>query len=172
MKPRPSALWIAIALLLPSAPVLFAETILVYVEQYTNGEAVAEAVVAAEGILDGLFQSEHIVFDTGDTTVPDMDWATGGSRQLLSIAIEGGARIIVAARMDSTVTEEEGKPASIRTQVIYHVMDTLTFATLQTRVLRDDNTGREDEVDEASLIFGLGDTIALDVSDICDRLSR
>jgi len=168
MKPGQRATGVLIgAALLLSATAGFPETILVYVEQYTNGTPGPAPAAACAGILDGLFETGHIVFDTGKELVPDVDWATGGSKRLLSIAIEGGARLIVTARVESTVEGEEGQPAAVRTDLTYYVMDALTFSTLRSAALHGDNLGKENEVDASALNFGLGVEIAAEVSGLC-----
>jgi hypothetical protein len=144
------------ALLPPAAA--FPETLLLCVTETVDGNPSPPPLPASEGIWDGLFESGHIIFDTEEGK-PPLPLST-----LVELAVSGGARYILAARVAFVRTPRDAGPAEISARAGYSLYTAKTGGVVGEGTITDDNRGREKKVDLAKLGFELGNHIADKVS--------
>jgi hypothetical protein len=141
------------AALLPLAAA-FPETLLLCVTETVDGNPSPTPLPASEGIWDGLFERGHIIFNTEEGK-PPLPLST-----LVELAVSGGARYILTARVAFERTPRDAGPAEISARAGYSLYSAKTGGVVGEGTVTDDNKGREKKVDLANLGFELGNLIA------------
>jgi hypothetical protein len=153
-------------LALPAAAV--AETFAVYTEESLNYEKAPLPLPVKEGILDSLFEMEHMAFDLGP---PDLsvDWQQPDFSTVISLAEKWGASYLILSRIQ-TVMGSEAKPevqsaaemqsaAKVQSDLIYFIIEVSRRELIDQGQLLGDNNGREEELDYQTLCFNLGNAL-------------
>ncbi len=153
LKRNPAFLSLVFFMLLAPAA-LFSETILLCVTETVNGAPSPQPLPASEGIWSGLFESGHIIFNTRDgKPAPPLE-------TLVELAVSGGARYILDARVAFVSTPREDGLTEVSAKAIYTLIMAKTGRTIGEGTLSDDNKVREKEVDLAALGLELGKRVA------------
>jgi hypothetical protein len=121
-------------LLLSSLP-CFAQTFMVVATEIRDGEEIGRPFPSQEGMIEGMFDSGFVSFDTG-LYAPEVDWQGMDFQEPLDIARQGLARYLLAAEVRSTTEPRDPKtlppdtgesPAQnmlkIETSVRYYLFD-------------------------------------------------
>ncbi len=142
---------------------VFSETLCLYVEERTNGEQGPFPPPVKEGIYNGLFEENYIVFDTGDKALYNVNWDSKNFGTILDVAKEGGAKFVVAVKVDSVLVKdkENGDHVSIKSN--YYIVDVRKGTLLEKGTLVGDNKGNEKKINQRKLGFNIGMKIALAV---------
>lgn len=134
----------------------FTETIYVYTYELCNNEPVPCELQVKEGILDGLFEAGHIVFD-------DISGSDNGNRlskthidQLIMEARKGGAYYLVGAQIITSLKSLENKTEYIESMAYYYLYDVSTGKLIQTGNTKMTNFNKEDLLNKEALWFQLG----------------
>ncbi len=139
---------------------LFSETLCLYVEERTNGEQGPFPPPVKEGIYNGLFEENYIVFDTGDKAIYNVDWKKGLFATVLEVAREGGARYVIAVKVDSKLVKDKERGDHVSINSRYYVVDVEKGVLLGKGSLSGSNRGEEKEVNQSKLGFSIGMKIA------------
>ena len=150
-----SAIILFLLLILPSAA--DAETFAVYTEESLNDETVPLPLPVKEGILDSLFEMEHIAFDLGP---PDLkvDWQQPDFSMIISLAVQWGASYLILSRAQ-TAMGEETEPM-VQSDVKYYIIEVCSGKLIDQDQLSGNNSGREAELDYQALCYNLGSELA------------
>jgi len=168
-----------------------AETFAVYTEESLNYEKTPLPLPGKEGILDSLFEMEHIAFDLGPPDLP-VDWQQPDFSSVISLAGMWGASYLILSHIQ-TATGSETKPevqstaevqssaevqstaemqssAKVQSNVIYFIIEVSSGELIDQGQLSGNNNGREEEIDYQTLCFNLGsrlvqETVAEAVAD-------
>ena len=145
-----------------AAAVAPAATVMVYVEEVGEGASTQDPRPVRDGLLGGLFDRGHIVFDVGETKADGVDWETGESSTLTAIAVEGGAELLVLARSEIRLTRREGSRPLVEVSLTYHVVDLSDPSArgVASGLLSSSNRGKEDEADASAVARGIGTELA------------
>ncbi len=139
---------------------LFSETLCLYVEERTNGQQGPFPPPVKEGIYNGLFEEDYIVFDTGDKAVYNVDWDKGNFSTVLEVAKEGGAKFVVAVRVDSELVKDKKTGDHVSIESKYYVVDVKGGNLLGKGSFSGSNEGMEKEIGQSKLGFSIGMKIA------------
>lgn len=127
---------------------------------------------AKEGLLAGLFDYGHIVFDDWETDLEE--WKRGNPARLAARAEAGGADHLVIVTVDNRYYQVRKKEAlltgidSIAHYYLYRVRDEVLLGKGS---VEGSNAGREEELHEPDLGFTLGKDLSLKLDEICRRNS-
>lgn len=166
---------LASLLVLVATPTIVpAATVMVYVEELGEGASPQDPRPVRDGLLGGLFDRGQIVFDSGETKVAMIDWETGESSTLATMAVEGGAEILVIVRSQMRVTRREGGRPLVEVTLSYHVTDLYnqTSPRVASGRLSSSNSGRENETDATAVAQGIGTELAAAVDAACARAAK
>ena len=86
-------------LILSSLP-CFTQTFMILATEIRDGEQLSRPFASQEGMIEGMFDSGFVSFDTG-LYAPEVDWAAMDFQEPLSIARQGLARYLLAAEVRS-----------------------------------------------------------------------
>jgi hypothetical protein len=137
-----------------------AETFFIYSYELCNGEKVPLEYRVKEGVLEGLFDTGHIVFDDV-TDTNEEDLLQDGVRDLLfHMARKGGAFYLVGIKVSTDVSEGEGGKAYIKVTAQYFLFDLYTDRLINSGDLAFDNREREDTICKEELWSELGHSIS------------
>jgi hypothetical protein len=132
---------------------LFAETILVSVSETEGGAPLPAPQPVREGVLNGLFEAGHIVFD-----------GPGGSGaalpELLEQAAAAGARFLLRAEVAFDRRTASDGPPTIWARGSFTLTETGTGRSTRVSKVSGGNQGREKKVDLRALGFEIGASIA------------
>ncbi|MBA7483771.1 MAG: hypothetical protein GH155_04595 [Spirochaeta sp.] len=153
---------ILLFLLLALPAVTGAETFAVYTEESLNHEKARLPLPIKEGILDSLFEMEHMAFDLGP---PDLsiDWQQRDFSTVISLAGKWEASYLILSRIQTTMGNE-AKPemqsaATVQSDVIYYIIAVSSGELIDQGQLSGNNNGREKELDYQTLCFNLGSAL-------------
>ena len=112
-----------------------------------------------EGLLEGLFERDHIVFDD-PRAIYRITWDTSGLKPLIDLASEGGAEYLLAVRVSL-----ESEPISRRLEraqatAIYFFIAVKQEILLARGVLVEDNAGREENLSSERVRYLLGERLS------------
>lgn len=120
----------------------FGQTFMIVAIEILDGEELRRPFASQEGMIEGMFDSGFVSFDTG-LYAPAVDWADLDFREPLHIARQGLAQYLLAAEVRS-ISERRDLPAhqngdsesrpepalKIETFVRYYLFDATTAAVL------------------------------------------
>jgi hypothetical protein len=153
-------------LLLLVGHALFSETIFLYVEENGHGEKLNFSV--REGLFNGLFERDHIVFDDVRAGAR-IEWEKKDFKGLIDSAAEGGARYLIAVRVTSQVYPLGDTPASIKSFARYYCVEVRKETLVGEGELMQDNLGREEQIGGEALSLLLGEELSIVVDGIFQR---
>lgn len=151
-----------------------AETFAVYTEESLNHEKAPLPLPVKEGILDSLFEMEHIAFDLGP---PDLsvDWQQPDFSTVISLAEKWGASYLILSRIQTAMGSEAKSEmqsasevesaakvesaAEVESDLIYFIIEVSRGELIDQGQLSGDNNGREEELDYQTLCFNLGNAL-------------
>ena len=157
-----------------------AETFAVYTEESLNHEKAPLPLPVKEGILDSLFEMEHIAFDLSP---PDLsvDWQQPDFSTVISLAEKWGASYLILSRIQTTMgseaksemqsasevesaaevesASEVESAAKVESDLIYFIIEVSRGELIDQGQLSGDNNGREEELDYQTLCFNLGNAL-------------
>ena len=150
---------ILIILALASFPV-FPDTFLVIAEETRDGEEYHQPLPSKEALMSFLFDHDHIVFDTGAIELT-VDWDVLGFKEPLAVAGRGGARFLIAYRVESQLNpavpgrNPKGAPL-IESLAHYALFEVKTSSLIGSGRLVMDNHGQEEELPYEKLLNKIG----------------
>jgi hypothetical protein len=150
----------------------FGGTFFVFVEETVDGEFLLEDVSpVSEGLLLGLFDRGHIVFDDSKIE-PGFPWEQLDFSRFLETGRSGGAEYFVAAKVDTETVQlepAEGKPTAIRysSNVEFYCFDVEKRELLANGEIFDTNEGAERTKGRIDLGMELGNRLSASVEEIC-----
>ncbi len=159
---RRAAISVLILLLTAALP-LRADTFLLVLEEWRDGERVPLSMASREGMMAALFDAGQVAFDmdAGQTRV---DWDRLGFRSVLAIARQGGARYVMAARIRSTVTTSPGegreRTVSIASRALYYLLRAGTSAVVGAGSFDLQGQDRESEDPYRAFLFRVGQELS------------
>jgi hypothetical protein len=143
-------------LALYAAPPLFGETILIAVQESLNGGSVPSPSPAKEGILAGIFDRGHIIFDLPESVpLPPLE-------ELVRMAREGGAALVLDVVVEFRESRLSDGQLRIDASGRYSVIDVSAGTMRKEGDIAGTNQGRERNVDRNALGMELGDQVAED----------
>ena len=118
----------------------FCETIYVYTHEMCDEEPVPYDYQVKEGLLDGLFEAGHIVFDdVNDSFLPDLI-TTENIDTLIITARTSGAYYLLAVRIVSHM-QDDTNPKIIESTAVYYLYDVMTREIVKQGNTTIDNAG-------------------------------
>jgi len=142
----------------------FSETLCLYVEEQTNGEFGPFPPPTKEGIYYGLFDGNHIVFDTGDKNILKVNWEKQEFSRAINISLQGGARYFVAVRVNTEQFKSAMRKLCVKTSASYYLYDARYSRLIIKGSIRGSNEGKENNINQTKLDFSLGEKIAAIIS--------
>ncbi len=139
------------------------ETLCLYVEEKTNGEPGPFPPPVKEGIYNGLFEEDHIVFDTGDKTLYRVNWEEKDFKSVIRVADEGGARFVVAVKVDTERSTDKAKEVDIEIVSSVYLVNVKDGNVVEVGRFRATNEREPEKINQRKLGFEIGMKIALDV---------
>jgi len=164
---------VVLQLLILSSFACFAQTLMVVATEIRDGEELSRPFASQEGLIEGLFDSGFVSFDTG-LYAPAVNWGTMDFREPLDIARQGLAQYLLAAEVRS-ITEARDPAAEqsdtgespvrgllkIETSVRYYLFDVRNTARLGEGELFVDNGSPETlELTYTEFLYSVGRDIA------------
>ena len=157
-------------MLLICGPV-FGNTFFIFVEESLNGEYGEAVSPVSEGLLAGLFDKGHIVFDDNGLD-PGFPWEAMDFTRLLKAGREGGAEYFVAVRVltfshkvDSS--EAESRKARYDSTVSYTCWRVAGSRLLGSGEMAGTTDGGEQTLSRASMGLDLGERLSVAVVAVC-----
>ena len=147
-------------------------TFFVFVEETVDGEFILDDVSpVSEGLLMGLFDRGHIVFDD-NSLEPGFPWEREDFSRFLEIGREGGAEYFVAVNVATAshrLDPAEGDAAPLRyTSVIkYYCFDVGRGRLLAKGDLSHSSEGMESSLGRVDFGMELGSRLSASVESIC-----
>ena len=132
------------------------ESLFLYVEENTNGEPGPFPPPVKEGIFNGLFERDFIVFDSGDKQTFDVDWKGRHFLPLLDIAKRGGADFVVALLVEASEKREAGKKTSVTVKASYYLVSAENGKIIDRGDITDNNTNEDDDRNHEAVGFDVG----------------
>ena len=86
----------------------FAQTFMIVATEIRDGEQLSRPFPSQEGMIEGMFDSGFVSFDTG-LYAPEVDWREMDFREPLEIARQGLARYLLAAEVRSITEPRDPK---------------------------------------------------------------
>ncbi|MCW8966842.1 MAG: hypothetical protein OQK82_09195 [Candidatus Pacearchaeota archaeon] len=149
----------------------FCETIYIYTYEVCSDEPVPTEFQVKEGILDGLFDAGHIVFDDiSDSSHPDL-LAGDTIDTLLTTARKGGAYYLLGARIISHVLSETDKD-QIESTASYYLYDVYSGKLLKEGITKVDNVKNKNKLSKQLLWFQLGHYISDEISRVYENKQK
>lgn len=142
----------------------YSETIYVYTYELCNNEPVPIDIQAKEGILDGLFDAGHIVFDDIHDSQHENLLAKGKIATLINHAKKGGAYYLVCALIITTVKPNPTENEYIESHALYYLYDVLTGNLLKEGNTTVNNRENKTIMNKKNLWFQLGLYISKEIS--------
>jgi hypothetical protein len=142
------------------APNLCGETFFVYGCEMINGELAQSPYLVKEGVLDGLFETGHIVFDDGVNNCEISMENTEQMNKLYKIAMDGGARYVIAIFSNAQKQVLPNKLDRVSCTVKYFIFDSKHMECIGQGEDGSDNTAKEAQIKGTEVLFSLGQSIA------------
>ena len=151
----------------------FGQTFMIVATEVRDGEQLSRPFASQEGMIEGMFDSGFVSFDTG-LYAPDVDWGALDFQEPLEIARQGLARFLLAAEVRSITEPRDPKdlprdtgesPAQgllkIKTSVRFYLFDVRIAAPLGTGEIFFDNESPETmELTYTEFLHSVGRDIA------------
>ncbi len=134
--------------------VLDGETLFVYVED--AGQAYSEL---KEGLLDGLFEQHHVVFDDAKAYF-QIAWDSGDFEPLIDLAAEGGAEFLIAVEVSPSTARVTETLMRAQSRARYFFLAVGSGVLLTQGDLAWDNRGREEQIDGDRVRYLLGEQLS------------
>ncbi|MBN2444161.1 MAG: hypothetical protein JXJ04_22550 [Spirochaetales bacterium] len=149
----------------------FCETIYIYTYEVCSDEPVPPEFQVKEGILDGLFDAGHIVFDDmSDSSQPDL-LGTDTIDTLITTARKGGAYYLVGARIISHVLSGSDKN-QIESTATYYLYDVYSGKLIKEGMTKVDNRTNSITLSKQLLWFRLGHYISDEISQAYEKKQK
>ena len=164
---------LVLQLLILSSVTGFGQTFMIVATEIREGEELSRPFASQEGMIEGMFDSGYVSFDTG-LYAPAMDWKAMDFREPLAIARQGLAQYLLAAEVRSstepreptTVQRDSGESnvqglLKIETSVLYYLFDVRNSKPLGRGEMFFDNESPETlELTYAQFLHSVGRDIA------------
>ncbi|MBN1699121.1 MAG: hypothetical protein JW881_16500 [Spirochaetales bacterium] len=141
-----------------------AETFFIYSHEVYNGESIPFEFRVKEGVMEGLFDAGHIVFDDVSESEEDL-LAEGMMDGLFQTALRGGARYLVGIHVRTETAAGEGEAPGISVQARYFLFDLRTAGLMDSGDLSIDSSGREDAAGKEMLWMECGRAVSEKIHD-------
>ena len=141
------------------------ETLFVYLEETPNSVGLYEMPVR-EGLMSGLFERDHVVFDDVRPAY-NVNWQSHGFKQLINSAADGGASILVAVKVTYRFTPLRDELKTIDGTARFYCYEVEEERLISHGTVRSDNAGREQEVDREGLGILLGEELSVEIDRVC-----
>jgi len=168
--------WFFAALLLfgvfVPTPAAYGGTFFVFVEEKVDGEFLLEDVSpVSEGLLLGLFDRGHIVFDDNGME-PGFPWEGEDFSRFLETGRQGGAEYFIAVKVDTTShppEASEGTTKAVRYSSVikYYCFEVLPGKLLAKGDLAESSEGAEGSPGRVDFGMQLGSRLSASVEGIC-----
>ncbi|GEM_PF-3255881 len=132
------------------------EALFLYVEERTNGEPGPFPPPVKEGIYNGLFERDFIVFDSGDKQTFDVDWKGRHFLPLIDIAKKGGADFVVALLVDAREERGADEKITVTVKASYYLVSAESGKIIEKGDITDDNGNEDDERNHEAVGFDVG----------------
>lgn len=150
--------WTSVFLAVLLAAPAFGDSYLLALEENLNGGKSPLPLPTKEGVYDSLFESGHVVFDTKDgSALPPIG-------ELLELAQDGGARLLLRVRATSLDSTTPEKTRTVTTTASYELYESRTGRILGQGEITDSNSGREAQCDGRQLGMEIGRKIVKDAN--------
>jgi len=124
-----------------------------------------------EGLIDGLFDLNHIVFDDVRPSYA-VGWKTAEFKELIHTAADGGAQFLVAARVTFLSSPYKKAIERLNSTVQYYCYEVKREILVGRGVLTRNNLGRELELNEEKLGLLLGQDLSFEIDRICGDFEK
>jgi hypothetical protein len=139
---------------------LSGETFFVYNCEMVNGELAESPFMVKEGVLDGLFETGHIIFDDGVNNCEISLENISQMNRLYKVAMDGGARYLIAIFAKSNKEILPNKRERVSSTVKYYLFDAKTMECIGQGEDFSSNQDKEAEIKGNDVLFSLGQTVA------------
>ena len=164
---------LVLQLLILSALAGFGQTFMIVATEIRDGEELSRPFASQEGMIEGMFDSGYVSFDTGLYS-PAVDWKRMDFREPLAIARQGLAQYLLAAEVRSSTEAREPTTAKrnsgesnvqglakIETSVLFYLFDVRNSSLLGRGEMFLDNESPETlELTYAQFLHSVGRDIA------------
>ena len=122
--------YIAAILILIFAGYLFPATFYIYTHEEYNGKTVPKGVCVREGLLEGLFEAGHIVFDNSQDSAKTDLLQEEHLATLIKIARNSEAEYILGVTVKSFSSTDAEKNNKVNCIATYHLIDVISHNSL------------------------------------------
>ncbi len=138
---------------------LYSENIYIYVEETYNNEEPSISSPAKNGLLDGLFELGHIVFDDiqGEG---EINWDNEVFDGLVGKAAYGGARFLFVVKIATYGEVNDDNMMSMESIAEYYYIDVRIVQIIAHGSINMDNFYKENEINREELGFSLGSELS------------
>ena len=143
---------------------LYSETIYIYTFELCNEEPVPAEIQVKEGILEGLFEAGHIVFDDMTDTAKGNLLSNENIDKLLFNVKKGGAYYLVGVQVLSSARADDNKAEYIESTAFYYLYDVYDGKLINEGKTKINNTENNARLSKEILWFKLGKFISEEVS--------
>ena len=174
MNKRLTLIHLIFILLTFVSPLLLGESLFLYVDERTNGKQGPFPPPVKEGIYNGLFENDFIVFDSGDKQLFDVNWENRVFIPLVNIAREGGADFIVALKVNAKEKKKDDEKKSIEIVANYYIVSSTDGKVIGSGRIKDSNDKKDDKRNHELVGFDVGmkisDSVAKLINEYLDNL--
>jgi hypothetical protein len=139
---------------------LNAETFYIYTCEIINGELAVYPLMVKEGVLDALFETGHIAFDDGANNCEISLENVAQMNKLYQIAMEGGARFVVAVFAKSQKELLPNKLERVSSTAKYYLFDLKSMECVGQGEDTSSNVDKEATIKGDQVLFSLGQAIS------------
>jgi hypothetical protein len=147
------------------------KTFFIFVEETVDNTYVESVSPVSEGLLLGLFDRGHIVFD--DTGMEaGFEWEKPDFGEFLRKGGIGGAEYFIAVNVQSRSFNAGIKSNSniiCESTLRYYCFDIEKKKLLKTGIMEENNAGKESKLDRTALGMILGELLSAEIEELCCR---
>jgi hypothetical protein len=148
---------------------VYAETFFVYVEEVTISKETLDAPAIREGLLGGLFEKGHIVFD--DLEIANtMDWEKANFKTVINKALVGGARYMVAIKATTKSTTVDAGQLKLEHTARYYFFDVEKVQLIKEGEISKANVITLSDFDPIETGFIFGNELSFLLNDIWEKI--
>ena len=147
---------------------LYSGTFFVYVEEISRDKVLGTFSYVKEGLLEGLFDLNHVVFDDAKRTF-GVDWDEKDFENLVEVAVLGGAVFVVAVKVTKTAVEKpEVRDETTRLERIaeYYYIEVDSKKLIGSGRLVYNDRDQDISVNEETIDFMAGEEISYQIESI------
>jgi hypothetical protein len=152
-----------------------AETFFVHLEERRDASNSLYDLPVREGLFNGLFERDHIVFDNAGALEANRaqagdSWSQTALKALINEAADGGAGYLLAVVVTSQSEVLNHQLRRVRSRATYYCYKVHEEILVGEGVLNQDNRGQERVLSQEKVGLMLGEALSQEIDRICRRI--